>query len=180
MWNHKICHCFLLPNAKDRSCKKLVFSNRSTCKDWYDLVFECSKDAKNETCKKSGRNEELHGSRDLMRFVKSSSRTSHIKLRTAQSCLLLVAKNLNFAAFSCRYTKQVLSEQKQVGVTHLHRCTYLHLSMPLYRSTRQKGTLSYIFEMLSNAVLLAWGNISHLCTDIEPERKVDRPNNFSV
>ena len=90
-----------------------------------------------------------------MRFVKSSSRTSHMKLRTAQSCLLLEAKILNFAAFYCKYTKQVPSEQKQVGVTHLHRCTYLHLSMPLYRSTRQKGTLSYIFEMLSNAVLLA-------------------------
>ena len=72
---------------------------------------------------KSGRNEELHGSRDLMRFVKSSSRTSHMKLRTAQSCLLLVAKNLNFAVFYSKYTKQVPSEQKQVGETHLHRCT---------------------------------------------------------
>ena len=82
--------------------------------------------------KKSGRNEELHGSRDLMRFVKSSTRTSHMKLRTAQSCLLLVAKNLNFAAFSCGYTKskQVPSEQKQVGETHLHQCTtYAYLEV---------------------------------------------------
>ena len=63
-----------------------------------------------------------------MRFVKSSSRTSHMKLRTAQSCLLLEAKILNFAAFYCKYTKQVPSEQKQVGGTYyidVHTYTFL-------------------------------------------------------
>ena len=73
------------------------------------------KGCKKRNMQKSGRNEKLHGGRDLMRFVKSSTRTSHMKLRTAQSCLLLVAKNLNFAAFSCRHTKQVPSGQKQLG-----------------------------------------------------------------
>ena len=136
------------------------------------------KGCKKNEAGKSGTNEKLHWGRDLIRFVKSSSRTSHMKLRKKLSSVS--SQKSKLCCISCRYTKQVPSEQKQVGVTHLHRCTYLHLSMPLYRSTRQKGTLSYIFEMLSNAVLLAWGNISHLCTDIEPERKVDTEQLLSL
>ena len=63
--------------------KNLCFHIGQLAKTGITWYLNAQRMQKNGTCKKSGRNEELHGSRDLMRFVKSSSRTSHMKLRTA-------------------------------------------------------------------------------------------------
>ena len=78
--------------------KNLCFHIGQLAKTGITWYLNAQRMQKTRHAKNSGRNEELHGGRDLMRFVKSSSRTSHMKLRTAQSCLLLVAKNLNFTA----------------------------------------------------------------------------------